>query len=112
MNHDNFKAVESYLPMPPEKLQKLTATIGNYAKIKFRPTEVPHVYDQSIVAEITPLPDALVQFESFALLFIESESINGSLEYPRSLFNPIRRIREMLIEKQYMPSPAINTYFE
>ena len=112
MNHDNFKAVESYFPLPPEKLQKLTATIGNYAKIKFRPSKIHHVYEQSIIAEITPLPDALVQFEHFALAFIESESINGSLEYPRSLFNPLRRIRDILIEKQYMPSPAINTYFE
>lgn len=112
MNHDNFKAVESYFPMPPEELQKLTVTIGNYAKIKFRPAECPDSYDLPVIAEITPLPDALVQFEPHVSVFLLAESINGSLEYPRSIIPYLKDIRDALIEKQYMPSPAFNTYFE
>ena len=112
MKYDNFEAVDSYFPLPPEKLQKLTATIGNYAKIKFRPAECPNVYDQPIIAEITPLPDALVQFEPHVSVFLLAESINGSLEYPQSIIPYLKEIRDALIEKQYMPSPAINTYFE
>lgn len=112
MKHDNFKAVESYFPLPPEKLQKLTVTIGNYAKIKFRPTEIPNIYDQSIIAEITPLPDALVQFEPHVSVLLLAESIHGSLEYPRSIIPYLKDIRDALIEKQYIPSPAFNTYFE
>lgn len=112
MKSDNFSILDSDHPLQPGWQDKLTATIGNYAKVTFRITNYVDAYSQFIIATITPLPDALIQFELFEGVNPLAEASNGILNYPKALIHLLKETRNTLIERGYMPSPAINVSYK